>query len=124
MGKASCTLYSMKCTVFQLISCLLAFCLAAPLPGQPTFTGKVTGGFQAPTSTDSDGRRHVIRGKDMESRPNGVFELTEPRVTRYNPDDTPDMLIESGHCIYETKAGVAFSRTNLLVRTADSRFSL
>src|SRR5262245_18937465 len=70
---------------------------------QPAFSGKVSGGFQAPTSTDTEGRRHVVRGKDMESRGNNLLELTEPRVTRYNPDDTPDMFIESARCFYNTK---------------------
>jgi len=97
---------------------------AAAAVAQPAISGRVSGGFQAPSNTDSDGRRHVVKGKDMESRGNNLLELTEPRVTRYNPDDTPDMFIESARCFYQTKAGTAYSPANLAVRTADSRFSI
>lgn len=91
---------------------------------QPTLTGKVSGGFTAPSNTDADGRRHVVKGKDMEQRGNNLLELTEPRVTRYNPDDSPDMVIESSSCFYQTKSGVAYSATNLVVKTTDSRYQI
>jgi lipopolysaccharide export system protein LptA len=121
MGETGGIFYTMRtCAAFAL----LALVIAISLRGQPTFSGKVSGGFQAPTSTDSDGRRHVVRGQEVESRGNGVLDLTQPRVTRYNADDSEDMFIESARCIYDTKVGVAYSTTNLSVRTADSRFAI
>ncbi len=103
---------------------LILSCTAIQSPAQPTLSGKVSGGFQAPSSTDSGGRRHVIKGKDMESRGKDLLALTEPHVTRYNPDDTADMYIDSPDCLYQSKAGIAYSATNLVVRTADSRFAI
>jgi lipopolysaccharide export system protein LptA len=106
-------------------STLLALlCGVSTAFAQPTLSGKVSGGFTAPSSTDSDGRRHVIKGKEVEPRGNNLLELTEPRVTRYNPDDTPDMFMESSKCFYQSKGGTAYSSTNLVVRTADGRFSI
>lgn len=103
--------------IFWLLSVVGVF-------AQPTLSGKVSGGFQAPSSTDSDGRRHVIKGQEVEPRGNNLLELTEPRVTRYNPDNSPDMFMESAKCFYQSKGGVAYSATNLMVRTADGRFSI
>jgi lipopolysaccharide export system protein LptA len=120
MGQADRLLYTMKLLLFGILLVGLVRASVA----QPTLSGKVSGGFQAPTSTDSDGRRHLVRGESMEPRGDGVLDLTGPRVTRFNPDDTPDMFIESAQCLYNTKAGVASSVTNLQVRTADGRFSL
>src|SRR5262249_46036672 len=91
---------------------------------QPTLSGKVSGGFKAPSSTDAEGRRHVIQGSSMEPRGKDLLELTQPRVTRYNADDSADMFIESASCFYQTRQGLAYSSTNLVVRTADGRFSI
>lgn len=113
----------MKFTSTFIIAGIAAGLLATIL-AQPSLSGKVSGGFTAPTRTDSGGRRHLVRGNSAESRGGGVLELTDPRVTRYNPDNTADMFIESGQCTYNTKAGLAFSSTNLVVRTADGRFSI
>ncbi len=106
---------------------IFAFCmtlLATWIFAQPTLSGKVSGGFKAPSSTDADGRRHVIKGESMEPRGKDLLELTQPRVTRYNADDSEDMFIESASCFYQTKQGLAYSPTNLTVRTADRRFSI
>src|SRR5262245_10389271 len=67
---------------------------AAQLP----ISGKITGGFQAPTSTDPQGRRHLLKGTNAVPRGNNTFEITQPRVTSFNADDTPDMFIESQSC--------------------------
>jgi len=60
----------------------------------------------------------------MEPRGKDLFELTQPRVTRYNADDSTNMFIESASCFYQTRQSLAYSATNLTVRTADRRFSL
>jgi lipopolysaccharide export system protein LptA len=102
----------------------LACLLSAGAFAQPTLSGRVSGGFKAPSSTDAEGRRHVIKGSSMEPRGKDLLELTQPRVTRYNADDSEDMFMESAKCFYQTKQGMAYSPTNLAVRTADGRFSI
>lgn len=108
----------------QIASLLLLFLAVCQAFAQAPLAGKVSGGFAAPSSTDSDGRRHVIKGQQVETRGNNLLELTEPRVTRYNPDDTQDMFMESARCFYQSKSGLAYSATNLVVRTADQRFAI
>jgi lipopolysaccharide transport protein LptA len=113
----------------------LAFCLGRLLlflllasfssfAAQPALTGRISGGFQAPTSTDTQGRRHVLKGTNAEPRGDNIFLITEPRVTSYNADDTPDMFIESPRCLYDMKSNLASSDSRLSVRTADGRFAI
>jgi lipopolysaccharide export system protein LptA len=103
---------------------VFAVTVATSVFAQPTLSGRVSGGFKAPSSTDAEGRRHVIKGSSMEPRGKDLLELTQPRVTRYNADDSEDMFMESAKCFYQTKQGLAYSPTNLTVRTADGRFSI
>ena len=91
---------------------------------QPKIAGKITGGFQAPTSTDDKGRRHVLKGTSAEPRGADLYELTDPRVTSLNADDTPEMFIEAPRCFYQMRANNAYSDSSLSVRTADGRFSI
>lgn len=94
------------------------------LQAQPKVSGRISGGFQAPTSMDDRGRRHVLKGASADPRGNNVYELTEPRVTSLNADDSPEMFIEAPRCFYDMKANLASSDTTLSVRTADGRFSI
>src|SRR5688500_8976358 len=91
---------------------------------QPKVTGRISGGFQAPTSTDNQGRRHVLKGNSAEPRGKDLYELTEPRVTSYDAQDAPEMFIESPRCFYATKQNYASSEARLSVRTADGKFSI
>jgi lipopolysaccharide transport protein LptA len=107
-----------------LFQVLLCFVLLAPsMHAQPKVSGKISGGFQAPTSTDDRGRRHVLKGNSAEPRGNDLYELTEPRVTSFNADDTPEMFIEAPRCFYKMRSG-AYSDSTLSVRTADGRFAI
>ena len=107
--------------LFQLL--LLCY-VAAPSGAQPKVSGKISGGFQAPTSTDERGRRHVLKGNTAEPRGDNLYELTEPRVTSFNADDTPEMFIEAPRCFYQMRGNDAYSDSTLSVRTADGRFAI
>jgi len=104
----------------------LAVALAAAMPvcAQPNLTGKISGGFQAPTSTDGQGRRHVLKGSDATPRGKNIYELTEPRVTSFKADDTEDMRIESPRCLYDMKSGLATSDAALSVRATSGGFEI
>lgn len=102
-------------------SALAACLLAAPAP---PMQGKISGGFQAPSTVDDKGRRSVVKGTDATPQGNNVYVITEPRVTSYNPDDTPDMFIEAPKCTLDLKSNVAWSDSALSMRTADGRFAL
>ena len=91
---------------------------------QPKISGKISGGFQAPTSTDERGRRHVLKGETAEPRGDNVYELTQPRVTSFNADDSPEMYIEAPRCFYHLRQNSAYSDSGLSVRTADGRFAI
>lgn len=103
-----------------LLGCAAELCLHA----QPKVSGKISGGFQAPTSTDERGRRHVLKGTTAEPRGDNLYELTDPRVTSFNADDTPEMFIEAPRCFYHMRQNSAYSDSSLSVRTADGRFSI
>jgi lipopolysaccharide transport protein LptA len=107
---------------------LLWLCMFAVLTfwvhAQPKIAGKISGGFQAPTSTDEKGRRHVLKGTSAEPRGPNLYELTDPRVTSFNADDSPEMFIEAPRCFYQMRANNAYSDSSLSVRTADGRFSI
>ena len=104
---------------------LMLLCVVAlPSFAQPKVTGKISGGFQAPTSTDERGRRHVLKGNSAEPRGDNLYELTEPRVTSFDADDMPEMFIEAPRCFYQMRANNAYSDSTLSVRTADGRFAI
>lgn len=108
--------------VLILIGFLVAsLCIAH---AQPKVSGRISGGFQAPTSTDDQGRRHVLKGSTAEPRGPSLYELTDPRVTSFNAEDAAEMFIEAPRCFYNMKENVAFSDASLSVRTADGRFSI
>jgi lipopolysaccharide export system protein LptA len=110
----------------SLIAVVVFLVLGVPClrSAQPAISGKVSGGFQAPTSTDAQGRRSVLKGESMEQRGNDIVEITKPRVVNYNADDTPDMYIDAPRGSYDTKSSVAWGDSTLTVRTADERFSI
>ena len=91
---------------------------------QPKVSGKISGGFQAPTSTDERGRRHVLKGSTAEPRGENIYELTDPRVTSFNADDSAEMFIEAPRCFYHLRQNSAYSDSSLSVRTADGRFAI
>jgi lipopolysaccharide transport protein LptA len=92
--------------------------------GQPRISGRISEGFQAPTSMDDQGRRHVLKGNTAEPRGKDLYELTEPRVISYNAQDEPEMFIESARCFYEMKQNFAYSDATLSVRTGDGKFGI
>ena len=112
------------CSILAI--CVLALIARPPLiaHAQPKVSGRITGGFQAPTSTDTKGRRHVLKGNSAEPRGKDLYELTDPRVTSYDAQDAPEMFIESPRCFYEMKQNFAYSDATLSVRTADGKFSI
>ncbi len=106
-------------------ACVVVLALAMlSVHAQPRVSGRITGGFQAPTSTDGQGRRHVLKGSSAEPRGKDLYELTEPRVTSFDAQDAPEMFIEAPRCFYEMKENFAYSDTNLSVRTADGKFGI
>lgn len=107
-----------------LLPVMLLAALAHELVAQPKISGKISGGFQAPTSTDDRGRRHVLKGDTAEPRGDNLYELTEPRVISYNEDDSAEMFIEAPRCFYHLRENSAYSDSSLSVRTADGRFSI
>lgn len=115
-------------TLIRLCACVAVavetFGVTAFAAAQPGLSGKVSGGFQAPTSTDSQGRRNVLKGQEARPVGDNVMEITQPRVTSFNADDTPDMYIESPRCRYDMRGNSASSDSTLSVRTADGRFSI
>src|SRR4051795_5093045 len=86
--------------LLPVLSLLTAF-------GQPSISGKISGGFQAPASRDNEGRRHVLKGTDAKPLANKVFEITAPRVTSFRADNTLDMVIEAPVCRYDSVSNVA-----------------
>jgi lipopolysaccharide export system protein LptA len=108
----------------ELLGWCICVVLAIGVRGQPKIAGKISGGFQAPTSTDEKGRRHVLKGTSAEPRGANLYELTDPRVTSFNADDTPEMFIEAPRCFYQMRANNAYSDSSLSVRTADGRFAI
>ena len=108
----------------HLLAVLLMCVAPTKLAAQPKVSGKISGGFQAPTSTDERGRRHVLKGTTAEPRGDNLYELTDPRVTSFNADDTPEMFIEAPRCFYHMRQNAAFSDSSLSVRTADGRFAI
>lgn len=115
-----------KCR-FPLSACLwILLCIAVGVgaQAQPKVSGKISGGFQAPTSTDERGRRHVLKGTTAEPRGDNLYELTDPRVISFNADDTEEMFIEAPRCFYHMRENTAYSDTSLSVRTADGRFAI
>jgi lipopolysaccharide transport protein LptA len=118
----------MKVRQNRIYAALLSLALLGIVVGssfaQPKVTGKISGGFQAPTSTDERGRRHVLKGTSAEPRGDNLYELTEPRVTSFDADDTPEMFIEAPRCFYQMRGNNAYSDSTLSVRTADGRFAI
>lgn len=111
----------------QLAACAVpAILLAVRLFAAPAppMQGKISGGFQAPSTVDDRGRRSVVKGTDATPQGNNIYLITEPRVTSYNPDDSPDMFINASKCTLDLKSNVAWSESDLSMRTADDRFAL
>lgn len=104
-----------------LLGCIGGNSMAAPAP---PMQGKISGGFQAPSTVDDKGRRSVVKGTDATPLGNNVYLITEPRVTSYNPDDSPDMFITAPKCTLDLNSNVAWSESDLSMRTADDRFAL
>jgi lipopolysaccharide transport protein LptA len=111
-----------------MIRLFLPFCLCAALAaapaGGPALRGKITGGFQAPSAVDQQGRRSVIKGMNATSRSDSVYEITEPQVTSFNAANEPEMFINAERCLFDQRSNVAQSDSRLSMRTADQRFSL
>jgi lipopolysaccharide export system protein LptA len=102
----------------------LPFCLALVSAQTPPIQGKISGGFQAPSTVDSKGRRSVVKGTDATPQGNNIYLITDPRVTSYIPDDTPEMFISAPRCLLDLKSNLAWSDAGLSVKTADGKFLL
>lgn len=120
MGTIDRFLYSMIARLFFLFSLAVALSFAQ----SPPIQGKISGGFQAPSTVDPDGRRSVVKGTDATPQGDNIYLITEPRVTSYNPDDSPEMFISAGRCLLDLKSNLAWSDSKLSVKTADGRFAL
>jgi hypothetical protein len=103
---------------------LLCFCLVMVWAQVPGRQGKISGGFQAPTTVDPQGRRSVVKGTDATPQGNNIYLITDPKVTSYNADDTPEMVISAPRCLLDLKSNLAWSDSGLAVKTADGRFAL
>ncbi len=79
--------------------------------------------FSAPTK-DRTGRRSVLKGEDARPAANGQFEILKPRVETFKADDSADLTIEATQCFYDNKTGLAYSESDLSLKTSDGRLSL
>ena len=102
----------------------LWLCAAVVAAPAPPLQGKITGGFQAPTTVDQQGRRSVVKGMDATPQGNNTFLITQPKVTSFSATDEPEMFIDAERCLLDLRSNVAQSESKLSVRTADGRFSL
>jgi lipopolysaccharide transport protein LptA len=98
--------------------------VGAAVQGQPKFSGKISGGFQAPASRDDEGRRHVLKGTDAQPLGEELFEITAPRVSSFGADNKLEMIIEAPKCIYDSGSNLAYSDSDLSFKTTDGRFSI
>ncbi|MHC1766193.1 MAG: LptA/OstA family protein [Verrucomicrobiia bacterium] len=81
--------------------------------------------FVAPV-TDAQGRKSVLRGKDVrEVKPSGTgkVEILGMQAETYR-GQAKDMIVEAPQCVFDTKTKVATSSGALSIRTADGRFSI
>jgi len=103
---------------------ILALIVAGPVYAQPKFSGKISGGFQAPAARDNEGRRHLLKGTDAQPLGNKLFEITAPKVTSFGASNNVEMMIEAPKCIYDSGSNVAYSDSELSFKTTDRRFSI
>lgn len=78
--------------------------------------------FVAPV-TDAQGRKSVLRGKDVRPGGKGIVEILGMQAETFRGQEK-DMIVEAPQCLFDTKANVASSAGPLSIRTADGRFSI
>jgi lipopolysaccharide export system protein LptA len=102
---------------------LLAGLAVARLPvhAQVSVTGHGRN-FVAPV-TDAQGRRSVLRGKDVSPAGPGLVAITGMQTETYRGQEK-DMIVQAPQCLFDTKANVASSKGSLTIHTADDRFSI
>jgi lipopolysaccharide export system protein LptA len=103
---------------------LVAMVLSGESRGQVNVTGRGRN-FVAPV-TDAQGRKSVLRGKDVkEVKPagSGLVEILGMQAETFR-GQAKDMIVEAPQCVFDTKAKVASSSGPLSIRTADGRFSI
>lgn len=92
--------------------------------GQVNVTGRGRN-FVAPV-TDAQGRKSVLRGKDVkEVKPSGsgLVEILGMQAETYR-GEAKDLVVEAPQCVFDTRAKVASSPGPLSIRTADGRFAI
>ncbi len=95
-----------------------------PSHAQVNVTGRGRN-FVAPV-TDAQGRKSVLRGKDVrEVKPSGtgMVEILGMQAETYR-GQAKDMIVEAPQCVFNTRTKVASSAGALSIRTADGRFSI
>lgn len=92
----------------------------------PTFGQVSLGGrgknFVAPV-TDAQGRKSVLRGKDVKPAGKGLVEITGMQAETYRGQEK-DLVVEAPQCLFDSKSNTATSPGDLSIRTADERFSI
>jgi lipopolysaccharide export system protein LptA len=91
---------------------------------QPRILGKGNiKNFQ--TKTEDAERTTFLQGTNAVQLPNGLLEITEPRVQTFRgKTNTPEFLIESPLCYFDNATKAAFSSHALKARSVDGRFSI
>lgn len=101
---------------------LLVFVLlASHAAAQVSMTGRGKN-FVAPV-TDAEGKRSVLRGKDVKPAGRGLVEITGMQAETFRGPEK-DLIIEAPQCVFDTRSNVATSPGRLTIRTADGRFSI
>ncbi len=73
---------------------------------------------------DRSGKRSVLKGSDARQATNGMLEVINARVDLFKADNSIDLTIETPQCFYLRTTKLAWSPSELTVKTGDGRFSL
>ncbi|MFO1499460.1 MAG: LptA/OstA family protein [Verrucomicrobiota bacterium] len=103
------------------LSLVCLWALILPSPAQIPLTGRGKN-FVAPV-TDAQGRKSILRGKDVEPAGKGFVQISGMQAEMFRGQEK-EMIVNAPKCLFDTKANVATSAGPLSIRTADDRFAI
>lgn len=68
--------------------------------------------------------KSLIQGAEAQPLPNRQFRLVELKLTMFQTNGEPEMIVEAPECVYDEKTHMADSAGSLSVRVPDGAFSL
>lgn len=89
----------------------------------PAAVGNVTGGFTAPVFENGE-LKTQFEGDSIRAQPDGRFLVSGFRLKTFRPGRQPELIAESGTCLFNQAEYLASSPGHLRLRRADDRFQV